>query len=76
MAVRKDLVRDNRMELPPNPVNLAELMKAGVRTFREAGAAEAYFGDPASATAQEGEHTYEILTRMVVETIKQDLASQ
>jgi creatinine amidohydrolase len=69
LAVRPELARDNRKELHPNQVNLAALMKQGVSTFREAGAPEAYFGDPASATAEEGEQTYAILTRMIVETV-------
>jgi creatinine amidohydrolase len=69
LPVREDLVKEERKQLPPNPVNLAGLMKQGVRTFREAGAPQAYFGDPAAASKEEGEQTYTILTRMVVETI-------
>ena len=69
MSVREDLVRDSRKDLAPNPVNLATLMKQGVKTFREAGATDAYFGDPASATREEGNQTYAILTRMIVESI-------
>lgn len=71
LASREDLVRNDRKNLKPNPVNLAILMKQGTKTFKQAGANEAYFGDPASATVEEGEHTYQILTRMVVETILQ-----
>jgi creatinine amidohydrolase len=67
------MVRPERKDLPPNPVNLAALMKQGVSNFREAGAPQAYFGDPASASKEEGEQTYSILTRMVVETILQSL---
>jgi creatinine amidohydrolase len=44
-------------------------MKQGVKTFRQAGAPQAYFGDPAAASKEEGEQTYAILTRMIVETI-------
>jgi creatinine amidohydrolase len=69
LAAREELVRDERRKLPPNPVNLATLMKQGVSTFREAGAPEAYFGDPASATGEEGEQTYAILTDMIVESV-------
>ena len=72
LAARKDQVREVRQTLPANPVNLAVLMKQGVKTFREAGAPEAYFGDPAAATVAEGEATYEILARMIVETILQN----
>lgn len=69
LPVREDLVKDERKQLPPNPVNLALLMKQGVKTFKEAGAPQAYFGDPAAASKEEGEQTYAILTRMIVETI-------
>jgi creatinine amidohydrolase len=74
LAARKDLVRDVHKELLPNQVNLAALMKQGVKTFREAGAPEAYFGDPAAASITEGEQIYTILTRMVVETVTQALS--
>ena len=57
----------------PNPVNLAVLMKQGVSTFNEAGAPQAYFGDPAAASIEEGEQTYEILTRMIVESVLNSL---
>jgi creatinine amidohydrolase len=73
LSARADLVSDIRKQLPPNPVNLAQLMRQGVRTFREAHADRAYFGDPASASVQEGEETYAILVQMVVETILQHL---
>ncbi len=69
LPVREDLVRPERSELRSNPVNLARLMKEGVKSFREAGAEQAYFGDPANATKEEGEQTYGILTRMIVETV-------
>ncbi|HSE39329.1 MAG TPA: creatininase family protein [Acidobacteriota bacterium] len=69
LAAREELVRDERANLPPNPVNLATLMKQGVNSFRDAGAPQAYFGDPAAASAAEGEQIYEILTRMIVETV-------
>ena len=69
LASRPELVKEERKTLPPNDKNLAALMREGVKTFRDAGAPEAYFGDPASATAEEGEQTYQILTRMVVETV-------
>jgi len=69
LSVREELVRSERKELPPNPVNLAKLMKDGVKTFRDAGADQAYFGDPAGATKEEGEQTYHVLTNMIVETV-------
>jgi creatinine amidohydrolase len=73
LASHPELVKEERKTLPPNDKNLAVLMREGVKTFREAGAPEAYFGDPASATAEEGEQTFGILTRMVVETVLEHL---
>jgi creatinine amidohydrolase len=73
LAVREELVRSERSNLKPNPVNLAILMKQGVNSFKDAGAPEAYFGDPAAATSEEGEQTYQILTRMVVETVLESM---
>jgi creatinine amidohydrolase len=69
LTVREDLVNENRKTLPENNINLAQKMKSGVTTFREAGAEQAYFGNPAAATKEEGESTYQILTRMIVETV-------
>ena len=69
LTVREDLVNENRKMLPENNRDLARMMKAGVKSFREAGAEEAYFGNPAAATKEEGEETYRILTRMIVETV-------
>lgn len=74
LAVREELVRPERVNLRQNPVNLSTLMKQGVTSFKEAGAPEAYFGDPASATQEEGEQTYQILTRMIVETVVEKLS--
>ena len=42
-------------------------MREGKRTFGEAGAPEAYFGDPAGATVEEGNDIYARLVTMVVE---------
>jgi creatinine amidohydrolase len=69
LSSREDLVRAERSKLKPNVVNLAKMMKVGVKSFREAGADQAYFGDPASATKEEGEETYRILTEMIVESV-------
>ena len=73
LAAREELVRPERVNLRQNPVNLTVLMRQGVTSFREAGAPDAYFGDPASATQEEGEQTYQILTRMIVETVLENL---
>jgi creatinine amidohydrolase len=73
MNVREDLVRDSRLGLPENNVDLAKSMRTGVKTFREAGAPQAYFGNPAAASKEEGEQTYSVLTRMIVETVLQSM---
>jgi len=72
LAERPELVRDHRRAaLPPVPIDLARAMRAGVRTFVEAGAADAYFGDPAAASAAEGEWIYQRLVEMVVTVVKE-----
>jgi creatinine amidohydrolase len=70
LAARPELVRDRiRAALEPLAVDLARAMKAGVRTFVEAGAEMAYFGDPAAATVEEGNAIYALLTTMIVTTV-------
>jgi creatinine amidohydrolase len=70
MAAQPELMRDAiRKELAPLEIDLAQKIKAGVRTFREAGSEQAYFGDPAAATPEEGRSTYEALATMLVTTI-------
>ncbi len=56
LAHRADLVREDRMRhLPPHPMSLATAIREDKKTFEEAGGHDAYFGDPAAATAEEGE---------------------
>ncbi|MCP3957219.1 MAG: creatininase family protein [bacterium] len=74
MARREDLVRDDvRRRLPANPESLSRAIWKGHESFEEAGGPEAYFGDPAAATAAEGEETIavlgQILERAVLELI-------
>ena len=71
LAARPELVRDElRTRLTPVPIDLARAMREGKRTFVEAGAPEAYFGDPAAATVEEGNDLYARLVAMVVETVR------
>ncbi len=75
LARRGDLVRDEvRVALPANPESLARAIWKGFKTFEEAGGTDAYFGDPAAATAAEGERTIaalgEILEEAVIELIR------
>lgn len=66
LAERPELVRDDRRaRLPALPIDLARAMKEGITTFQQAGAADAYFGDPAAATVSEGEWIYARLVEMV-----------
>jgi creatinine amidohydrolase len=57
-------------ELPPVPVNLAELLAAGSKDFTEIGMTQAYNGTPADATREEGEAMFEVLTDMLVEQVR------
>jgi creatinine amidohydrolase len=70
LAARPELVRDEvRARLPPVEVDLPRALRAGARTFVDAGGPDAYFGDPARATAAEGEALYARLVEMVVAVI-------
>jgi creatinine amidohydrolase len=72
LAARPALVRDEvRATLPPLPIDLARAMREGQRTFGEAGAADAYFGDPAAATRAEGDAIYALLVEMIVTTVRE-----
>jgi creatinine amidohydrolase len=72
LAARPELVHDPvRRRLPPVPIDLAQAMREGKQSFAEAGAPEAYFGDPAAATVEEGNDLYARLTAVVVETVRQ-----
>ncbi len=64
-------VRASRSALPAVKIDLLIKMKAGVSNFREAGASEAYCGDPAAASADEGRDLTERLARVVVESARE-----
>ena len=62
LAEHRDRVRDAvRAALPAVPHSLSEAIREGKRTFEEAGGPRAYFGDPASASDEEGRATVEVL---------------
>ncbi len=74
MAAAPELVREEvRRGLPANPASLSRAIRAGMSTFEEAGVEEAYCGDPAAATGEEGAKTVEALGRIVVETVAERL---
>lgn len=69
-APRAALVDDEkRRGLPPNELDLVRAMREGATNFVVAGAPEAYFGDPAAATAAEGDDIYARLTAMTLTVI-------
>jgi creatinine amidohydrolase len=71
LADRPELVDQSVMAgLPHVPVNLAQVIGAGMKEFTAMGLANAYCGAPAEATAQEGEESFETLTEMLVESIR------
>ena len=65
-AAVREAVRDT---LPPNPPSLSDAIRAGKRTFEEAGGPRAYFGDPAAATAGEGSRLVDALGAILEEAV-------
>ena len=62
---------DERAALPDLRIDLIEKMRAGVTSFRDAGAGDAYCGDPAAAGATEGAELIDALAAMIVETARE-----
>jgi creatinine amidohydrolase len=70
-----DAVRENeRQSLPPVWIDLPGKLRAGARTFAEAGATVGYFGDPAGATIAEGEAMFDALATIYVTALRERLA--
>src|SRR5262245_48348344 len=66
LAERPDLVRHEVMaNLDANPRSLVDAIRRGDATFEAAGGADAYFGFPAEATADEGRAIVESLGRIL-----------
>ncbi|MCB9541262.1 MAG: creatininase family protein [Myxococcales bacterium] len=65
--------RDAAAALPPLDISLAAHKTADRPGFRALGMTDAYTGDPAAATASEGEALYAILTEMVATTVLEAL---
>lgn len=77
LAVRPGRVDDDlRKGLPANPISIGRKIKEGVTSFREAGGDQAYFGDPAAASAEEGDATYEILAAMIETAVLEALGGR
>ncbi len=67
LAARPAAVRPSYLRLKSVNIDLASAIRAGKRSFREVGMEEAYCGDPASATAAEGEMLYALLASIIVD---------
>ncbi|MCA9706918.1 MAG: creatininase family protein [Myxococcales bacterium] len=71
LAIRPELVKqDVAAALPEHVVALHEHIARGAKDFAECGVDRAYCGNPAGATAAEGERSLEILSDMVVEAVE------
>ena len=77
LAERPDLVRSEVMAtLAPNPQSLVDAIRRGDATFAAAGGAEAYFGFPAEATADEGRQIVATLGAILEEAVLEALSSR
>jgi creatinine amidohydrolase len=74
LAIAPKLAREDvRLKLPAVDVDLPARIKAGAKSFLEAGGPEAYFGDPAAASAEEGERLLELLGEFSAAALAIDL---
>jgi len=74
LAARPEWVREEiRTTLPANPTSLSTAIRQGRSTFEEAGGPQAYFGDPAAATWDEGEQTIQVLGQILADAVLQEL---
>lgn len=67
---------DAASALPEHVVPLHERIAAGARDFADCGLEQAYCGNPAAATAQEGEQSLAALTQMVLDAVVESLPIQ
>ena len=72
MAINPSLINEERRKVLPHVhVNLVEKMfKERLDDFKLMGMTESYTGDPASATAEEGEQTLDTIADIMVESIE------
>jgi creatinine amidohydrolase len=76
LADRADLVDTKTMrDLPELQVDMAEAIGSGRRDFLAMGMTDAYCGAPAAATSDEGMSTFDMLTDMLIEVIR-DIAGR
>ena len=75
LADRPDLVHADRMAaLEERHVDMPAAIGAGRTDFLAMGMEQAYCGSPAQASAEEGDETFETLTTMLVELIREVVA--
>lgn len=72
LSDRPSLVDTESMaSLPPVAVNMPAAMAEGKSDFTAMGMSQAYCGAPADATAEEGESTFDTLTDLLVEAVRE-----
>jgi creatinine amidohydrolase len=72
LAARPELVNAGLMrELPAVPVDMAAAMSAGKDDFLAMGMDRAYSGSPAASTVEHGQSTFDTLTDLLVEAIRE-----
>lgn len=77
LAADPGAVRLERLpELEPVWIDLPARLQGGARTFDEAGGVQAYFGNPATASVEEGERLIGTLGEIVVESYLQARGQQ
>ncbi len=71
-AVRPDLVNvEVARQLPPVWIDLLAAVRGGARTFVEAGAKLAYFGNPAQASPEEGNRLFQALGSIIADSVEE-----
>lgn len=69
MHARPEAVRLEGLDaIEPVWIDLPARLREGARTFEEAGGTQAYFGDPAAATVDDGRRLVETLGEIIVES--------
>ena len=73
MAADPGSVREAvRGTLPENPASLSDAIRRGMTSFEEAGVDRAYCGDPAAATADEGQETIRVLGGILTDALREE----
>lgn len=71
LATRPELVdREAMVPLPEVPISLVTVIGEGKKDFVEMGLTQAYNGDPARATSEEGYASFDTLTTMLVDIVR------